>query len=260
MAETESAPARVALVTGASRGIGRAIATSFARAGFRVALHARSEDALAEACETLAEHGSEVVAIAADLRDPSAPERILAALADQFAPPDVIVNNAGTAPSNRFDKTTDDDLDAVLDLHVRAPFRLLRAALPHLRETPRACAVQVASTAGLEGFPFTSAYTAAKHGAVGLTRALAVEFGDRPPRVYALCPGFVDTDITRQAAKDIANRGKQTEEEAMQALGAMNHIGRMHTTDEVAAAVLHLVQAQPAGCVYNLDQDPPGFI
>jgi NAD(P)-dependent dehydrogenase (short-subunit alcohol dehydrogenase family) len=95
---------------------------------------------------------------------------------------------------------------------------------------------------------------------VGLTRALAAELGSKPPRVYALCPGFVDTDITRQAAADIENRGKQTADEAMGALGAMNEIGRMHTVDEVAQAVLHLVEEQPKGCVYNLDREPPGFV
>jgi 3-hydroxybutyrate dehydrogenase len=168
--------------------------------------------------------------------------------------------NAGTAPSDRFADTEDSVLDHALDLHVRAPFRLLRAALPKMRGVEGACMVQMASTAGLVGFPFTSAYTAAKHGMVGLTRALAAEFGAGGPRVYAVCPGFVDTEITRRAAADIAGRGKQSPEEAMAALGAMNRIGRMHTADEVAAAVLHLVRERPEGCVYNLDQDPPGFV
>jgi len=258
MPDVDPAMAPVALVTGASRGIGSAIAASLSRAGFRVALTARDRDRLTESCRLL--HPGDTMSVVADLTDADAPARILAAVEEEFGTPKVIVNNAGTAPSNRFADTCDDTLDHALDLHVRAPFRLLRAALPRMREIEGSCIVQMASTAGLMGFPFTTAYTAAKHGMVGLTRALTAELGSKPPRVYALCPGFVDTDITRQAAADIASRGKQTADEAMGALGAMNEIGRMHTVDEVAHAVLHLIEEQPKGCVYNLDREPPGFV
>jgi 3-hydroxybutyrate dehydrogenase len=246
------------LVTGASRGIGAAIAAGLTRAGFRVALTARNRTRLTETCHLL--EPGDTMSVAADLADPDAPSRILAAVEAQFGTPKVIVNNAGTAPSDRFEKTSDATLDQALDLHVRAPFRLLRAALPKMRAIEGSCVVQMASTAGLIGFPFTAAYTAAKHGMIGLTRALSAELGENAPRVYAVCPGFVDTDITRQAAADIASRGKQTADEALTALGGMNEIGRMHTVDEVARAVLHLVATQPEGCVYNLDRDPPGFV
>lgn len=257
MPDVDPTTAPAALVTGASRGIGLAIATHLSRAGFRVALTARDEERLTESCRSLS---TPALAVAADLTEADAPTRILAAVESEFGPPQVIVNNAGTAPSDRFLNTGDDVLDHALDLHLRGPFRLLRAALPKMRDVEGACMVQIASTAGLVGFPFSSAYTAAKHGMVGLTRALAAEFGAAGPRVYAVCPGFVDTDITRRAAQDIADRGKQSQGEAMTALGAMNQIGRMHTIDEVAEAVVYLVTELPEGCVYNLDQDPPGFV
>lgn len=256
-ADSTSSP--VALITGASRGIGSAVSRALARGGYRVALTGRNQDrleALREELESLAP----TMAVAADLRDEHTPTQILRAVEQEFGPPRVIVNNAGTAPSDRLESTTDEDLEEVLDLHVRAPFRLLRAAAPSLREQAGSCVVQVASTAGLVGFPFTAAYTAAKHGMVGLTRALAAEFGAKPPRVYAICPGFVDTDITHQAAADIASRGHKTEAEALDALGNMNRIGRLHTAAEVADAVLHLICEQPEGCIYNLDSDPPGFV
>ena len=259
MPDVDPTTAPAALVTGASRGIGLAIATHLSRSGFRVALTARDEKRLTQSCRSLTTHGP-ALAVAADLTEADAPTRILAAVESAFGTPQVIVNNAGTAPSDRFANTGDDVLDHALDLHVRAPFRLLRAALPKMRTIEGACMIQLASTAGLVGFPFTSAYAAAKHGMLGLTRALAAEFGAAGPRVYAVCPGFVDTDITRRAAKDVAGRGKQSPEEAMIALGKMNQIGRMHTIDEVAEAVLYLVREQPEGCVYNLDQDPPGFV
>jgi len=247
------------LITGASRGIGAAVSRALAASGYRVALSGRDQIRLEDLRQELAEV-SPAMTVVADLREDDAPLTILAAVDEQFGPPQVIINNAGTAPSDRLENTSDEDLEAALDLHVRAPFRLLRAAAPSLREQPGSCAVQIASTAGLVGFPFTAAYTAAKHGMVGLTRALAAEFGDQAPRVYALCPGFVDTDITQQAAADIAERGQKTESQALDALGNMNTIGRLHTTEEVAQAVLHLIREQPQGCIYNLDAVPPGFV
>jgi NAD(P)-dependent dehydrogenase (short-subunit alcohol dehydrogenase family) len=120
--------------------------------------------------------------------------------------------------------------------------------------------VHLASTAGLRGFPFTSAYTAAKHGMVGLARALRAELAGAGIRVYALCPGFVDTDITRGAAAAIAARGKTTADAAFARMAAQNRIGRMHTPAEVAAAVAQLLRDRPDGCVYDLDRDPPAFV
>jgi NAD(P)-dependent dehydrogenase (short-subunit alcohol dehydrogenase family) len=117
-----------------------------------------------------------------------------------------------------------------------------------------------ASTAGLRGFPFTSAYTAAKHGMVGLARALHAELRSARIHVYAVCPGFVDSDITQQAAAAIAARGKTTVDEAMARMAGQNRIGRMHTPAEVAAAVGRLLRDRPEGCVYDLDRDPPAFV
>jgi NAD(P)-dependent dehydrogenase (short-subunit alcohol dehydrogenase family) len=95
---------------------------------------------------------------------------------------------------------------------------------------------------------------------VGLSRAVAAELAATAVRVHAVCAGFVDTDITRQAAAAIAARGKQTPEEALGKMGAMNTIGRLHTAEEVAEAVIRLVRERPQGCIYNLDQEPPGFV
>ncbi|MCA8958242.1 MAG: SDR family oxidoreductase [Planctomycetes bacterium] len=259
MASSDDSGPGVALITGASRGIGLAIAADLVAAGFQVAITARDADRLAQARQALPPDAV-VSSIAADLTEPDAPQRILEQVVATLGPPRVLVNNAGSAPSERFDKTVLADLDTALALHVRAPFLLLQAALPSLRAAPRSCAVQIASTAGLTGFPFTSAYTAAKHGMVGLCRALAAEFGSKPPRVYAVCPGFVDTEITRQAATEIAARGSKTFDEAMEALGGMNRIGRMHRPAEIAAAVLHLVREQPEGCVLDLDRKVPAFV
>ena len=120
--------------------------------------------------------------------------------------------------------------------------------------------MQLASTAGLRAFPFTAAYTAAKHAMVGLTRALASELRGTGVRAYAVCPGFVDTEITRGAAAAIAARGKLTAEQALQRMAEQNETRRMHTTAEVANTVARLVKDRPEGCTFVLDRDPPGFV
>ena len=121
------------------------------------------------------------------------------------------------------------------------------------------CLLHLASSAGLRGYPFTAAYTAAKHGMVGLTRARHAELMPKGLQVYAVCPGFVDTDITRAAAEAVAKKGKTTAAEALKLMGEQNNIGRMHTANEVAEAVCMLLRQRPTGCIYDLDRDPASF-
>ncbi|MCA8942893.1 MAG: SDR family oxidoreductase [Planctomycetes bacterium] len=250
-----------ALVTGGSGGIGRAIALALGGAGHPVAITGRNEVRLAAIRDEIEELGVEASYIVADLRDPDAPEQILATVDEELGElPGILVNNAGTAPTAKFDHTDDAMLEEVLDLHVRAPFRLIRSLLPHLRVENEGVLVQLASSAGLRGFPYTAAYTAAKHAMVGMTRALALDIVGTGLRTYAICPGFVDTEITRSAAEQIASRGKQTVEQALAAMAKFNRIGRMHTSDEVAACVLRMCRDLPAGHVYDLDSDPPRFV
>ena len=246
-----------ALVTGGSRGIGLAIARRLTAAGHDLALIARDETRLAAAAKDL---GPRATHFAVDVGGGAAATECLLAWLQAWLgtrPLDVLVNNAGVAPSERVETTSDAVLRTVLDLHVEVPFRLIRALLPGMRARGRGTIVQLGSTAGLRGFPFTAAYAAAKHGMVGMTRALIAELGDSPLRVHAVCPGFVDTDITRGAAAKIAARGKQSAEDALGKLGKMNALGRMHTPDEVAGFVATLVaQATPSG-VWDLDREPP---
>ncbi len=252
--------APVTIVTGSSRGIGRAIATALAAAGHRLVLTARDGAALAAVAADLRGKGASVTTFAADLRDENAAAAIAAAAERAFGPPTAVVSNAGTAPSDKLENTTPSMLRETLDLHVAAPLALARACVPAMKKRSAGCLVHVASTAGLRGFPFTAAYTAAKHGMVGLARALHAELAPAGIRVFALCPGFVDTDITRGAAAAVAARGKTTAEQAFARMAAQNRIGRMHTPDEVAAAVTMLLRDRPAGCVYDLDASPPAFV
>ncbi len=255
-----AAPTEVTIVTGCSRGIGQAIAAALARAGHRLVLVARDQRRLEQLAGELQAAGGEALVCAADLRDAEAPARIVAAATAAFGAPTVVVNNAGTAPADKVENTTAAILRETFDLHVGAPLAFARAVVPAMKQARRGCLLQLASTAGLRGYPFTSAYTAAKHGMVGLSRALRAELEPAGIAVYAVCPGFVDSDITRGAAAAIAARGRSTAEEAFARMAAQNRIGRMHTPAEVAAAVVRLVHERPTGCVYDLDRDQPGFV
>ena len=250
----------VTIVTGSSRGIGAAIAAALAGAGHRLVLTARDRERLQAVAEALRGRGAEVLTIPADLRDEAAPAAVVLAATTHFGAVDAIVSNAGTAPADKVESTSAARLRETFDLHVGAPLAFARAAVPAMKARGSGCLLHLASTAGLRGYPFTSAYTAAKHGMVGLSRALHAELGPAGLQVYALCPGFVDSDITRGAAKAIAARGKTTAEQAFARMAAQNRIGRMHSPAEVAAAVAMLLHDRPAGCVYDLDRTTPGFV
>ena len=246
---------RVALVTGGGRGIGEAIAHRLAREGLRVAVLGRSEEELARVAEAV-----QGLAVPCDLTDEAALEAAVQRVEATLGPVDVLVNNAGLAESVPFERTTDAVWERAMALNVTAPFRLCRRLVPSMAARGWGRVVNVASNAGLRGYAYTAAYCASKHALVGLTRAVAVEYARSGVTVNAVCPGFVDTDITRRAAAAIAARGKTTADAALQRMGAQNRIGRMHSPEEVAAAVAQLLRDRPAGCVYDLDRDPPAFV
>jgi NAD(P)-dependent dehydrogenase (short-subunit alcohol dehydrogenase family) len=260
MAASPSTPPTT-IVTGSSRGIGRAIATALAGAGHRLLLTARDAAGLEASAAPLRSAGAEVAVVAADLREEGTAASLVDACLQRFGDLTAVVSNAGTAPADKVEHTTMATLRDTYALHVGAPFGFARAAVPHWKRTGRGgCLLHLASTAGLRGYPFTSAYTAAKHGMVGLARALHAELTGAGIAVYAVCPGFVDSDITRGAAAAIAARGKTTAEQALARMAAQNRIGRMHTPAEVAAAVAALLRDRPVGCVYDLDRLVPGFV
>jgi NAD(P)-dependent dehydrogenase (short-subunit alcohol dehydrogenase family) len=229
---------RVALVTGAGRGIGRAVAVDLSGRGLRVALTARSKDELEE---TASGCSGPTLVIPADLLDPSAPDTVFDVVEDAWGPAGVLVANAGAGVSARVHKTSDADWQRMLDLNLTAPFRCLRRGLPSMLEAGQGRIVVVASIAAKVGEPYIAAYTASKHGVLGLVRSAAAEVADAGVTVNAVCPGYVDTPMTDATVAGIVARTGRSEAEAVRLLADKQPNGRLVTPEEVAAAVWRCV-------------------
>ena len=225
---------RTCLVTGAGRGIGRAVAHRLAAEGHRVALTARSADQLQEVAAALP--GPSLV-LPADITVASSVEETFAAVEARWGGVDVLVANAGAGVSAKLADTTDEMWQAQLDLLLTAPFRCVRRAVPGLVGRGWGPIVVVASVAAKRGEPYVAAYTAAKHGVLGLVRAAAAELAGTGVTVNAVCPAYVDTPMTDATVAAIAHRTGRSPEDARAALAARQPIGRLITPDEVAEAV-----------------------
>jgi len=226
-----------AVVTGAGSGIGRATAERLAEAGCQVTLIGRHVARLAETADRI---GDLAFAAPADVTDADMLAAAIEAGRDRFGPIDILVNNAGAATSAPFLKTDADAFRAMLALNLEAPAEAARLVLPGMLTRRRGRIINVASTAGLKGYPYVSAYVAAKHGLVGLTRALALEVASKGVTVNAVCPGFTDTDLVARSIEAITGKTGRSEEDARAALSASNPQGRLITPDEVATTIVWL--------------------
>jgi NAD(P)-dependent dehydrogenase (short-subunit alcohol dehydrogenase family) len=226
---------RVALVTGASQGIGQACARALSEAGHRVALVSRDEDALQAVADSLP---GDALVVPADVLDAGAIDAAFARVEEEWGPVEILVLNAGASMSATVVKTSDDDWQRMLDLNLTAPFRCLRRALPSMTSAGFGRVVVIASVAGKAGGARIAAYSASKHGVLGLVRSAALEVARAGVTVNAVCPGYVDTPMTDRSVANIAGGTGRSPEEAREILERMQPIERLVTVEEVASAVM----------------------
>lgn len=235
MTETSrSLEGRHAVVTGAARGIGAAVARSLAAEGARLSLLGRRRDALQQLAGTLPGQHTVVVADVADA------ESVKAAFAQARAalgPVAILVNNAGQAESAPFLKTSLELWQQMLGVNLTGSFLCAQAALPDMLQAGWGRIVNIASTAGQKGYPYVSAYVSAKHGVVGLTKSLALEVAKKGVTVNAVCPGYTDTDILRESIANVVAKTGRSQEEALAEFSSGNPQQRIVQPEEVADAV-----------------------
>ncbi len=237
-AVTGVAGPRVCVVTGAGRGIGRAVALALLADGHRVTAAARGAESLAALAHDAGPGARErILQVPADVTDAEGVERIFAATEARWGHADVLVAAAGTGSGAALADTDDAMWDAAIALNLTAPFRCLRRAVPAMVEAGWGRIVVIGSVVSKRGEPMVSAYTASKHGVLGLVRSAAAELARTGVTVNAVCPGYVDTPMTARTVAAIGERSGRSDAEARAALARRQPIGRLIDPDEVAAAV-----------------------
>jgi 3-hydroxybutyrate dehydrogenase len=240
---------RIALITGGGRGIGRAIALAFAGEGAQVAVAARTlEQVEAVAHEIAEQFSTNPLAVVCDVSDVRSVESMFAKVAERFGRgPDIMVNNAGVAESAPITRTDNELWNRLIAINLSGTFYCTRAALPPMVERGWGRVINIASIAGKTGAPYIAAYSASKHGVLGLTRSVALEVATKGITVNAICPGYVDTEMTTRGIENITKKTRLSADEVMDSIKKMSPQNRIIEPEEVAALALLLASEDGRG-------------
>ncbi|WP_417815559.1 SDR family NAD(P)-dependent oxidoreductase [Thalassospira alkalitolerans] len=230
---------KTALITGGGSGVGAVMARMLADAGVKVAVSGRRVDMLAE----VAKHPN-ITAIRADVTDEASVRAMYEAMCDVIGGPDLVVANAGMAESAPFGKTSVDLWRRTIDVNLTGTFLTFREGLNVMDKTKPGRLISIASTAGLKGYAYVTAYCAAKHAVIGLVQSLASELASTPITVNAVCPGFMETPMLEQSVTNIVSKTGMSPDAARQSLAKINPQGRFIAPEEVAQTVMWLCSPQ----------------
>lgn len=231
---------RRAVITGGGRGIGRAIALAFARAGADIAVTARSSGEIERVADEVRGLGCRAVPVRCDVADPSEVQRMAGEVVGTLGGVDILVNNAGMGFSHKLLNHPDDAWHAVINTNLNSIYYVTKALLPAMMTERGGRIIMIASIASKVGSKYLTAYTASKHGVLGFTRALAAELVPQQITVNAICPGYVDTPMTDKTIAGIRGFTGMAEDQARETLEKMSPQNRLITSEEVAALALYL--------------------
>ena len=235
---------RVALVTGGGRGIGRAVALALAASGAAVAVTGRDAARLGAVCDEIAAGGGVALALQCDVAEASAVAQAFARARERLGPIDILVNNAGITASVKFAETDDALWERIIQVNLNGPYYCCKAVVPQMIARKWGRIINIASIGALQGMPFSSAYSASKHGLLGLTRSLALELARFGITANAICPGWVETDMFRESVANLVEKTGRSAPAARDDLLALGGQQRAITPEEVAAAALRLAGPQ----------------
>jgi NAD(P)-dependent dehydrogenase (short-subunit alcohol dehydrogenase family) len=238
---------QIAFITGAGKGIGAAIAQAFGAAGMCVAVAARTEADVEREAAAIRAIGGAALAVTCDVTKPVSIAAALAAVQLEWGPITVLVNNAGAGESHKFIGHDDALWQRMIDVNLNSVYYVCKAVIPMMVEARWGRIINIASVASKVGIKYIAAYTAAKHGVVGLTRALAVELVAHNITVNAICPGYVATPLTERTIANMAARARMSEADARSYLERVSPQNRLITPEEVAHVALMLAAENARG-------------
>jgi NAD(P)-dependent dehydrogenase (short-subunit alcohol dehydrogenase family) len=238
---------KTAWVTGAGKGIGEAIANAIADAGYNVIVSSRTPSDIDRVAAEINARGGKAIALPCDVTQPDSIRAAVTTTQQAFGPIQILINNAGAAGSQKFMGHDDALWHKLMDANLNSVYYVTKEVVPMMAEAKWGRIVNVASIASKVGSKYTAAYTASKHGVLGLTRALAVELVTYNITVNAVCPGYVDTPMTDQAVSNITAKTKLNEAEARATIEKISPQNRLITPSEVAHVVMMLLSEEARG-------------